>query len=41
MVKIDPSKINLLEEDDSSPDVYLNNCHKYYDEKKIIWIKES
>ena len=36
MVKIDPSKINLLEEDDSSPDVYLNNCHKYYDEKKII-----
>ena len=36
MVKINPDKIHLLEEDESSPDFYLKNCHKYYDNKKII-----
>ena len=36
MVKKDPSKINLLEEDESSPDVYLENCHKFYEGKNII-----
>ena len=27
---------NLLDEDDSSPDFYLKNCYKFYDNKKII-----
>ena len=36
MVKKDHNKINLLNEDESSPEVYVKNCHKYYDEKKII-----
>ena len=36
MVENDPSKINLLEEGDSSPDYYIKNCHKYYDGKTII-----
>ena len=33
MVENDPSKINLLEEGDSSPDYYIKNCHKYYEGK--------
>ena len=36
MVKINPNKINLLNEPESSPDTYLENCHKYYDKKKIV-----
>ena len=36
MVKIDPNKINLFNEPESSPDTYLENCHKYYDKKKIV-----
>ena len=36
MVKNDPSKIKLLEEGDSSPDFYLENCHKFYGNKTII-----
>jgi hypothetical protein len=36
MVKNDPTKINLLEEDESSPDAYLENCHKFYEGKTII-----
>ena len=36
MVENDPSKINLLEEGDSSPDYYIKNCHKYYEGKTII-----
>ena len=36
MVKMDPSKKKLLEEGESSPDVYLENCHKYYDGKTIV-----
>ena len=36
MVENDESKMNLLEEGDSSPDFYIQNCHKYYDGKEII-----
>ena len=36
MVKINPEKRNLLDEDDSSPDFYLKNCYKFYENKKII-----
>ena len=36
MVKIDPDKINLFEDDESSPDFYLANCHKFYENKKIV-----
>ena len=36
LVKINPEKINLLNEDESSPDFYLQNCHKYYEDKIIV-----
>ena len=36
MVNKDSKKIDLLKEDDCSPDVYIKNCHCHYDEKKII-----
>ena len=35
MVKKDQNKINILNDDDSSPEVYIQNCHKYYDGKRI------
>jgi palmitoyltransferase len=36
MVKKDCQKINLLENDESSPEQYLKICHKLYDGKKIM-----
>ena len=36
IVNKDPSKINILDGDESSPNVYIQSCHKYYDGKKIV-----
>ena len=36
MVKNDPDKIQLLIGGNSSPDNYIQLCHQYYDNKKII-----
>lgn len=36
MVKTDPDKIQLLIGGNSSPDNYIQLCHQYYDNKKII-----
>ena len=33
MVSKDPNKINILNEDESSPENYVKMCHKYYDGK--------
>ena len=36
MVKKDHKNINIFENDESSPQVYVKACHKFYDGKKII-----
>ena len=33
MVNKDPNKINILNDDESSPENYVKTCHKYYDGK--------
>ena len=35
MVKKDSNNINILDNDESSPLVYIKSCHKLYDGKKI------
>ena len=36
MVKKDRNNLNLLENEESSPEIYVKTCHKFYDGKKII-----
>ena len=36
MVKNDRNNINILDNEESSPDYYIKACHDYYDGKKII-----
>ena len=36
MVKKDSNNINILNNDDSSPETYIKTCHQYYDGKKFI-----
>ena len=36
MVKKDSKNINMLENDESSPLVYIKSCHQFYDGKKIV-----
>ena len=36
IVKKEHNKINLLNEEESSPDAYIKACHRYYDGKTII-----
>ena len=36
MVKKDINNINILENDESSPLVYIKTCHQFYDGKKIV-----
>ena len=36
MVKKDRNYINILDDDESSPHVYIKACHNHYDEKKIV-----
>ena len=36
IVKKDPDKINILNNEETSPESYIKACYKMYDGKKII-----